>query len=171
MSRNIDLPTSWRWVTLADVCSIERGISFPSSAMQESPATDLIACLRTTNIQAEVEWDDLIYIPESYVNSSDKLIKLNDILISTANSRPLVGKVAMVHKVQINSTFGGFIAVIRTSKLIDPYFLFSYLGSVIVQTKLSNMALQTTNIANLTIQSIAKFPIPLPTLPEQNEIQ
>jgi type I restriction enzyme, S subunit len=170
MSRNIDLPTSWRWVPLADVCSIERGISFPSSVMQEGLETGLIACLRTANIQADVSWDDLIYVPESYVKSSDKLIKLNDILISTANSRPLVGKVAMVHKAQMSSTFGGFIAVIRTSKLLDPYFLFSYLGSNVVQTKLSNMALQTTNIANLTIQSIAKLPIPLPTLPEQNEI-
>lgn len=164
------LPNSWRWVSLADICLIERGISFPRSAMSDSIEEGYLACLRTTNVQHTVNWDDLIYIPESYVNSPHKLIQADDILISTANSRPLVGKVSLVTEVATKATFGGFISVIRASSMMDPYFLFAYLGSDASQARLSDISFQTTNIANLSIRELSRFPIPLPTLPEQREI-
>jgi type I restriction enzyme, S subunit len=164
------LPNSWRWVALDDICLIERGISFPRSAMSNDFEEGYLACLRTTNIQEYVNWYDLIYIPESYVKSPQKLIQVGDILISTANSHPLVGKVSFVDQLPINATFGGFISVLRASDLIDPYFLFAYLGSDVSQAKMSDISYQTTNIANLSIRELSKFPVPLPTLAEQHEI-
>lgn len=120
------LPEGWEWTTLGEVCEVERGITFPASAKAEQPSEDVIACLRTTNVQETVDWVDLLYIPKTYVKKPEKLLRANDILISTANSLELVGKVSFVDSVKTQSTFGGFIAAIRVFDLVIPKFLFYF---------------------------------------------
>lgn len=170
MKGQFTLPINWRWVALGDVCAIERGITFPSNAQVNTPSENHIACLRTTNVQERVNWESLIYIPHSYVQGESKYIHKNDILISIANSRELVGKVSFVDKVEVEATFGGFISVIRVSEQIDAFYLFSYLRADSTQEKLRGSSNQTTNIANLTAKEIARLPIPLPPLQEQRQI-
>jgi type I restriction enzyme, S subunit len=163
-------PPSWVAVKLGDICEIERGVTFPSDAQASEPSEKHIVCLRTTNVQERVEWEDLIYIPRSYAQDENKQVRQNDILISIANSKELVGKVACVEKVEIEALFGGFISIIRATDLIDPYYLYSFLRATSTQEKLRSVSNQTTNIANLTVKEINRFPIPLPPLPEQRRI-
>src|SRR5689334_6238618 len=92
----VHTPNSWSTARLGDLCQVVRGISFPSSDKSLSPGNGMLACLRTANVQENVEWDDLWFIPEHRVRNPDQLLQPNDILISTANSRELVGKVARV---------------------------------------------------------------------------
>ena len=56
-----ELPEGWEWMSLESLAKIELGITFPASAKQDSPSKHVIACLRTANIQQEVDWDDLIF--------------------------------------------------------------------------------------------------------------
>ena len=123
------LPHGWVKVTLGNLSKIERGITFPGSVKSKEPAKNYIACLRTANVQEMVDWNDLIYVPLSYVKNECKLLQENDILISMANSRELVGKVSLVNKLLLASTFGGFISVIRVFEPIDPGFIFWFLRS------------------------------------------
>lgn len=161
----------WITVELGEVCTIERGITFPASDKREQLTPSTIACLRTSNVQEDVDWDDLIYVPRKYVNADSKLVRRSDILISLANSANLVGKVSYVSDVPVESTFGGFISVIRSSELVlDPFYLYSYLNSRMVQELLHSRASQTTNIANLTTKDLTQVTIPLPPLPEQRRI-
>src|SRR3990172_8111937 len=121
-------PDGWAVVPLADLCHVERGITFPGSAKTTEPSQERIPCLRTTNVQKSVRWDDLIFVPRSYVKTQDKLVRQNDVLISMANSRELVGKVSLVEHLPLSSTFGGFIAAIRAFETaILPRFLYHYL--------------------------------------------
>jgi len=166
----ISLPNQWAWSTLSEICTIVRGVTFPSEVQVDQPSEKNIACLRTTNVQEKVNWDDLIYIPRTYVQSEDKLIYQNDILISIANSRELVGKVSFVDQVKEEAAFGGFISVIRASELIDAFYLYSFLRAEGTQERLRSVSNQTTNIANLTAKEIAQLPIPLPPLSEQRRI-
>lgn len=155
---------------LADICEIERGISFPRSVISDSLLDGYIACLRTTNIQEQVDWNNLIFVPEKFIKRKSQNIKRNDILISTANSKKLVGKVALIDDVKMGSTFGGFISLIRASSLVEPYFLYAFLNSTESQAKFSDLSFQTTSIANLSLKELSRLSIPLPTLPEQREI-
>jgi type I restriction enzyme S subunit len=126
--------------------------------------------LRTTNVQSSVEWDDLIYIPREFVKADAKLLRDGDILISMANSRELVGKVALVTCLPIEATLGGFIAAIRNTDVVNNRFLFYFLRSEAAQQRLRRAASQTVNIANLSLDGVYSSPIAVPPLAEQRRI-
>ena len=89
---SVSKPDSWTKSTLGEEVEIIRGITFPSSAKFHEPGEERIVCLRTTNVQDLVDWDDLLYVPEVYVKNDSQYIKLNDILISTLSQYSLVLK-------------------------------------------------------------------------------
>ncbi len=163
-------PEFWRRTTLGKEVDIIRGITFPSSAKFREPANDRIVCLRTANIQDQVDWADLIYVPESYVKNSGQYVRKNDILISMANSRELVGKVSLVTRDDFRCTLGGFISAIRCSQNILPEFLMILLRVPATREKIIDSSTQTTNIANISLGRLRPLEIFLPLISEQQEI-
>jgi type I restriction enzyme S subunit len=87
-----------------------------------------------------------------------------------ANSYELVGKVSYVEHIATKSTFGGFIAAIRTNSLVNPKYLFYYFRSSETQAILRSNSSQTVNIANLSLRSLYPTPVPLAPLAEQERI-
>lgn len=170
MDKEQPLPDGWKMVTFSDVCQIERGITFPASEKSSEASKNNIACLRTASVQENVVWKNLMYVPKDYVKSEHKLVYQNDILISMANSRELVGKVSFVTYVPTESTFGAFIAVIRVFSGIDPKFLFYFLRFDVTLEKLRRTASQSVNIANLSLDEIYSTTIPLVPITEQRRI-
>ena len=163
-------PDAWRSTTLGQEVEIIRGITFPASAKYREPAEQRIVCLRTTNVQDQVDWSDLLYVPESYVKNQDQYIRKNDILISMANSRELVGKVSKVDRDDIRSTLGGFISAIRCREKILPEFLMLMLRTPLTREKIIDSSTQTTNIANISLGRLRPLEIKLPSLDVQREI-
>src|SRR3990172_5334284 len=98
------LPDGWNWRTIGESLEIVRGISFPKDAKAFQPKEKYIACLRTTNVQQEVDWQNLWYVPIEFVKRPEQFIQLHDILISIANSLELVGKVALVRNIPSQAT-------------------------------------------------------------------
>ncbi|OAV72238.1 Type I restriction enzyme EcoKI specificity protein [Bacteroidales bacterium Barb4] len=165
-----ELPRGWIIAQLSDICVYERGITFPSSAKQMSKSCDSIACVRTANVQEILELDDLWYIDKKYIkNNSTKLLRDGDIIMSTANSRELVGKTSYVETVQQEMTFGGFVMVIRTQQ-IDSKYIFYLLRSMFGKGLFANGSTQTTNIANINTVVLGNFSILIPPLEEQKRI-
>lgn len=164
-----DLPRSWAPATLGDVTDIIRGVTFPGSAKSTTRTSGHVACLRTASVQAEIDWDDLIFISPDHVGRSDQWIAPNDIMISMANSYALVGKVAIVRQIPQKATFGAFLAAIRPI-LINPYFLLYVLRSPRMQIAFRESSSQTTNIANISLSRMRPMPFPLPSLAEQKRI-
>jgi type I restriction enzyme S subunit len=163
-------PESWRKSSLGDEVEIIRGITFPSSAKSREHADGRIVCLRTTNVQEELNWNDLLYVPESYVKNKDQYVRKNDILISMANSRELVGKVSLVTRDDIRCTLGGFIAALRCSDAVLPEFLMILLRTPSTKERMIDSSTQTTNIANISLGRLRPLEICLPSLDEQLEI-
>lgn len=164
-----EVPENWVWVRLGAVCGFERGITFPSSAKQNERDDENIPCLRTANVQDELELNDLIYVNKKYYkNNSDKLIRENDIIMSTANSRELVGKTSFVYKVDYPMIFGGFVMALRANKLLSK-FLFYYLRLEFLLGRFRGESTQTTNIANIS-SVLGEYIFPLPPLSEQQRI-
>lgn len=164
------IPSSWKFIRLGDAVDIIRGITFPASEKSKSPAAGRLACLRTTNVQDTIEVHDLLYIKESFVTRNSQYVQKNDIVMSMANSRELVGKVAFVEK-QPNEpmTFGGFLGVLRPT-LIHPKFLMAVLRAPHSRKALIGNASQTTNIANISIGKLNPLVIGVPPLEEQHRI-
>lgn len=165
-----EVPENWVWVRLGAVCGFERGITFPSSAKQNERDDENIPCLRTANVQDELELNDLIYVNKKYYkNNIDKLIRENDIIMSTANSRELVGKTSFVYKVEYPMIFGGFVMALRANKLLSK-FLFYYLRLEFLLGRFRGESTQTTNIANISSSVLGEYTFTLPPLSEQQRI-
>jgi type I restriction enzyme, S subunit len=64
----------WIGTTIGEVAGIIRGISFPKDIKSFEKREGYVACLRTTNVQQEVEWNDLWYVPFKYVKRHEQFI-------------------------------------------------------------------------------------------------
>lgn len=165
-----EVPENWCWTKLGVVSKFERGITFPASAKESEQTEENIPCLRTANIQENLELGDLIYVNRSYMKHNDnKLVMKDDIIMSSANSRELVGKVSYVHNVLFPMTFGGFVLGIR-AKEINSKYLFYHLRYEFLCGKFIGESTQTTNIANINTTTLGNHFFPLPPLVEQKRI-
>lgn len=165
-----ELPNGWAAVSLDEVCQIVRGITFPTTEKRFEPGNGLIACLRTANVQTTVHWDDLWFVPKQYVKSDEQLVSLNDILISTANSYELVGKVSRVTHTKYPSTLGAFISLLRSHRGVDAGFLYHQMSSESVQRCIREMSSTTTNISNVSGAKLKTLGMCLAPAAEQNRI-
>ncbi|EGR1836355.1 restriction endonuclease subunit S [Vibrio cholerae] len=166
-----DLPLGWQVSRLGEFVSIIRGITFPASAKHYEPESNLIACLRTANVQTQLDWDDLIYVERSYVKREEQMLAVGDIVMSMANSRELVGKVSYTYFLpkNLDVSFGGFLSVIRPYQL-DSAFLMMVLRSPSVRDELVGSSSQTTNIANISLEKLNPLVVSIPPLKEQHRI-
>jgi type I restriction enzyme S subunit len=155
---------------LGDVASIVRGIAFPKEDKRAEPLPGHVACLRTTNVQRTVEWDDLWFVPEKHVKREEQLVRSGDILISTANSYELVGKVAPVTGIPHKATLGAFISLIRPNERVEPKFLYHQLAWGKTQSRIRETASTTTNISNVSTKKLLTLEMFTPPLEAQREI-
>jgi len=164
------VPDNWCWSKIGAVCSFERGITFPAAAKEAIPTDRNIPCLRTANIQDELIIDDLIYVDKSYMKGNDsKLTRKDDIIMSSANSRELVGKTSYVSYVPYPMTFGGFVLTIRSKNILSKY-MYYYLRFEFLMGKFMGESTQTTNIANINTSKLSDYSVPFPPLAEQQRI-
>ncbi|MDD5050962.1 MAG: restriction endonuclease subunit S [Candidatus Pacebacteria bacterium] len=164
------LPKGWASARLDDISDIVRGISFPKDAKTKTYQKGHIACLRTTNVQREVEWSDLWFVPKEFVRRDQQLLQKHDILISTANSLELVGKVCQVQILPHPATLGAFIAAIRISPLVNPKFFYFQIASSDIQASIRACASTTTNISNVNTNRLKEIQLVTSPLNEQRRI-
>ena len=164
------VPKNWCWARIGAISDFERGITFPASAKEDEPTDENIPCLRTANVQENLEIDDLIYVNQSFMKDNEaKLVRENDIIMSSANSRELVGKASFVTHVPFPMTFGGFVLNIRARGISSKY-LFYFLRQEFLAGKFMGESTQTTNIANINTTTLGGYELPLPPLAEQQRI-
>jgi type I restriction enzyme S subunit len=168
-SGEVEPPPGWASAPLGSIAQVIRGITFPASAKNRQPGEGLVPCLRTTNVQNRITWDDLLYVSTEHVSRVEQYLRVDDIVMSMANSRELVGKVALNDRDTEGVTFGGFLAVIRPV-LVVPRFLMAVLRTTTAREGLIDSATQTTNIANISLGRLNPFIVPLPPLAEQHRI-
>lgn len=164
------VPGNWCWVKLNSICELERGITFPASAKESELTSRNIPCLRTANIQDKLEIEDLIFVDKNYMKGDiSKLIRRDDIIMSSANSRELVGKTSYIYNVPYPMTFGGFLLTIRPKNILSKY-VFYFLRLEFISGHFMGESTQTTNIANINTAKLGNCFIPLPSFPEQQRV-
>lgn len=163
------IPQNWAWCTMGSLCEFERGITFPAVAKENESSANNIPCLRTANVQEELDLDDLIFVDKSYMKGNNaKFSRVDDIIMSSANSRELVGKTCYVSYLPYPMTFGGFVLTIRSK--INSRYMFYYLRKEFLAGKFMGESTQTTNIANINTATLSSYSFPLAPLAEQKRI-
>lgn len=160
-----------RSVPLGEIAKIVRGVTFKPTDVIAAPDESDLRCMRTKNVQIELDESDIWAIPTSALKRDEQVLQEGDLLVSSANSWNLVGKACWVPKLAHRSTFGGFVSAIRPDRrLVDDRYLFRFVTSQRTQATVRSYARQTTNIANLDLKRLAALSVPLPPLSEQRRI-
>ena len=164
-----EIPESWEWVKIGYLFTIVRGITFPSEAKKKTPSSGLVPCATTGSVQNQYNSDADVFVSPEYVKRDDQWLFPRDIIMSTANSRELVGKTCIWNESE-RKTFGGFLTDLRPANCVYPIFAYYALMSIKASGAFLKNATQTTNIANINTQVLSNTIFPLPPLPEQQRI-
>jgi type I restriction enzyme, S subunit len=97
-------------------------------------------------------------------------VRVGDILISTANSLELVGKVAPVRHVLHRATLGAFISLLRPSRQLTPEFVYYQVAAAEYQSAIRSTASTTTNISNVSTEKLRFLPFRFAPAAEQFRI-
>jgi type I restriction enzyme, S subunit len=144
---------------------------YKPSDVCEATTQSAVACMRTKNVQEDLDESDIVWIPASIIRNSSKYLNPGDILVSSANSWNLVGKGCWVPELKYPASAGGFISILRGNQdIVDLRYLYHWFVSPQTQAKLRSYSNKTTNISNLDHSRTLATEIPLPPLEEQRRI-
>src|SRR5690606_36602450 len=90
--------------SLGEVAELVRGVTFKPDDVVELGDEGSDACLRTKNVHTELHLTAVWSIPRRLVKSADRFVREGDIVISTANSWNLVGKVSWIPRLEWEAT-------------------------------------------------------------------
>ena len=121
-------------------------------------------------MQSVLDWATRRYIPSGYAKNSNQFLQSGDILVSTANSKALVGKSCLVTKIPEPCVFGAFVTVLRPAQDVSASWLMFALQLDEAKDYFYTSSSNTTNISNLKTVDLLDLPIPLPPLAEQKRI-
>ena len=103
--------------------------------------------------------------------SENECLSENDILIIRSNgSKELVGKCALVPKINFKCTYASFLIRLRMKDSISSLYTVWYLTSEQTRKQLFNKAKSSAGIHNINSKEISDISIVVPSKPEQNII-
>jgi len=159
-----DIPSSWKWARLQDVCSrIQYGTSAKSSKEGKVPV------VRMGNIQnGIISWENLAYT--SNVKEIDQYnLNYNDVLFNRTNSPALVGKTA-IYKGEMPAIYAGYLIRVKPQDKLNADFLNFFLNSPYARYKCNRVKTDGVSQSNINSKKLGNFEVPLPPLDEQKGI-
>ena len=166
-----DDPTKPDWdmdKNLKDLGKMIRGITYAKSDSRKDQEDNLTPLLGAANIQQEINYSNLTYVPSKLIKSEQLLLNGDILICMSSGSKHLVGKAAPVQD-PIRASFGAFCAVFRSTSLVDSNFLALFFHSPKYRKEISSLS-RGIGINNLRIGDIESISIPLPPLKEQANI-
>jgi type I restriction enzyme S subunit len=103
---------------LLNLCELIRGVSYQRGEAETAPADGPIPLIRANNINEELIFENLQYVPKKRV-SDNQMLNVGDVVLAmSSGSKSVVGKAANLKK-PWKGTFGAFCGVLRPTQLID----------------------------------------------------
>lgn len=164
-----ELPAGWHTAALADLIETVRGVTYGKSQACDSGGDGLLPLLRANNIKSgNLTFDDLVFVPEECVSSTQTLAEGDIVVAMSSGSRSVVGKTAQL-TVAWQGSFGAFCGVLRAATGMDARYLYHFTQSRTYRNRVSELA-AGVNINNLKPAHFADIPIPVAPLQEQKRI-
>lgn len=118
-----------------------------------------------------VSWDLLKRLQISDEELKTYHLDLNDVVINRVNSMPYLGKSALIRKLPEKCVFESNMMRIKLQlNLLHPEYIIIFLNSTQGLLELRKNAKQAVNQASINQQDVKNVIVPVPTLPEQQEI-
>jgi type I restriction enzyme, S subunit len=163
-----ELPKGWEWKKLGDIGKIISGVTYKSEEARDEPRENFIPILRAMNINGELNFNDLVFVPSERV-SKEQFIKADDIVIAmSSGSKVIVGKTAQA-KQDYQGSFGAFCAVFRCNENIDKKYVGLFFQTPNYRALISHLS-RGANINNLRKDNFKSMLIPIPPLNIQRQI-
>lgn len=155
------IPSTWKWVRLGDIGESRIGLTYHPEDVSDNG----VIVLRSSNIQnSKLAFDDVVRVDTTIPDNL--LVNKGDIIICARNeSKALVGKSAIIDKIEEPMTFGAFMAIYKSPV---NEFVKIYLDSPLFKSTLD--AVNTVTINQITQKNLNNAIIPLPPLAEQHRI-
>lgn len=166
------LPEGWAWARAEAVCNfITKGTTPAASAMHSD--TVGIPFIKVYNLTFDGSLD--FSINPTFVDESTHVAVLSrsrllpgDVVMNIVG--PPLGKVSIVPATHCEWNMNQAVCVFRPLRGLDKDFLAYYLLSRVAQDWLASRSKATVGQVNLTLEICRDLPIPIPSLPEQQEI-
>lgn len=168
----IESRSDYKTVKLSSVSEFVRGVTFSKSDQLQEETETSIKVVTTKAAQSNgIVQEHCYLIDKKIVTNSDKFLIHNDILISLANSLSLVGRTTFVETAPSETCFGAFMGVIRPKQeYVHPKYLNAVLNSNAAKEFFISNSRTTTNISNLSFNTLSDFSFPLPPIEVQQQI-
>ncbi len=162
------LPKGWSFASVESLAELLRGISYKKEQARNAPDIGLKPILRANNINGDLNFESLVYVPEELI-SENQLVQKHDIVFAmSSGSKHLVGKSARAIN-DFDGSCGAFCGLVRPSDfLCKPYLYYAFQENTF-KSLISQVA-KGSNINNLKREHILLFEVPLPPLNEQTRI-
>ena len=158
-----DIPESWKWVSVGNVCT---NIQYGSS--QKSATSGKVAVLRMGNIQnGKLILDKLVYTSDE-AEIEKYPLKYDDLLFNRTNSKELVGKTA-IYKGEIPAIYAGYLVRI-TPLYMNSDYLNYVMQSQFYWSYCQAVRSDAIGQSNINAEKLKRFMFPLPPLAEQKRI-
>jgi len=168
MSEGNGLPKGWAEAMLGDVLRIIRGVSYKKEQASSTPRASYVPLLRATNIGAGLDFDELVYVPNSCVDQEQMLVAGDIVVASSSGSKTVVGKASRL-TADWHGSFGAFCMGLRVVPPVDSQYICYFMQTHEYRHQISELA-SGSNINNLRRDHIESFPFRLSPLPEQHRL-
>lgn len=168
MAGNNGLPQGWAIKSLDNLGEFLTGVTYKKDDASKEPQEGYLPVLRANNINNELNFDKLVYVPKEKIKD-EQLIRKHDIVICmSSGSKHLVGKAAQAEN-DYDGAFGAFCGLFRCSSEVEPKYIGYFFQSPNYRYTVSE-ASKGVNINNLRRAHIESMEIPVPPHPEQERI-
>lgn len=163
------VPRSWEVVRLGDsdffLVSTQYGLSLRGNE------EGLYPILRMNNLaDGYINLDDLQFVDVDEATFCKFKLEAGDVLFNRTNSFELVGKTS-IFTLEGEFVFASYLIRLKTkTERLDPKFLNFYLNWDVSQGRLKGLASRGVSQANISATRLKTLLIPLPSLPEQQQI-
>ena len=164
-----NFPSNWKVMKLSDIISLEKGMSYKGSDLDESGIP--MINLANFDINRNYKSSELKYLKTS--SKITKKCKPGDLLIACTDltrNADIIGSPILVNEEYDEYTFSMDLCKIKIEdKNVNPIYLYMWLNTKFYHNYIKGFA-TGTNVMHLNTDGILNYEIVLPSLEEQNTI-
>lgn len=161
-----EIPSSWKWVKLNDLCEKIGSGSTPSGG-RNIYKEEGIKFLRSQNVYNDgIRYEGIVYISEE-LNKKGSIVKAKDILLNITGGS--IGRCAVVPDDFDIANINQHVMIIRGVNLDIRFWIHNIIISPYIQSKIMDVQVGVSR-EGLSAEKLKNFLIPLPPLDEQKRI-